>query len=477
MKYQSLPIAATYRRFLALATKLRKMIANRSFTQLSKEEQHALIVRLRQLYTRLSRVIAGNKLKKALAGAALILTLGLNQTNAQTFGAPQVSPFNLEFAEEAYYFPQFVDIDDDGDFDIMAVSYVEYQSRDIRFFENTGTAESPSFAAPVAGPFGIEVPEDYITTLAFGDIDDDGDQDMLVGKYDGSAIFYYENTGSAANPAFAAAVQNPFNIETAQEFAVPSLLDLDDDGDLDLLITNYDDNTYEPFYQYQENIGTAESPDFAAAQIDPFGLGTDLEYAILPAIVDIDSDGDLDLMIGSGEYLGEDNYRAFVSFVENTGTAQNPAFAQEVNEPFNIVFPDNTGISILTMADMDNDGDADLLTFTYVYDPMTEEGKNVFMYFENTSPIVNATEVETQNDWSVFPTTTTDQLNWKLGDWGIEKDLSLSIYSVSGSRILTQNVGTTSGSIQVGHLLSGMYLIQLKNDAGEIVGTKRMIKE
>jgi hypothetical protein len=61
-----------------------------------------------------------------------------------------------------------------------------------RYFENTGTATSPVFAAPVANPFGL-VQTNYYNFPAIADLDDDGDEDILIGEYYGS-LQYFKNT-------------------------------------------------------------------------------------------------------------------------------------------------------------------------------------------------------------------------------------------------------------------------------------------
>ena len=73
-------------------------------------------------------------------------------TNPQ-FGIAQNDPFgilNLEY----YFLPAFGDLDDDGDFDILVADYMNNKGV-TKYFENTGTAANPQFASPISPAFGI----------------------------------------------------------------------------------------------------------------------------------------------------------------------------------------------------------------------------------------------------------------------------------------------------------------------------------
>jgi Ca2+-binding RTX toxin-like protein len=69
------------------------------------------------------------------------------------------------------------------------------------------------------------------------DLDGDGDLDVLIGEFD-SYLNYFENTGSAASPVYAERTggANPFDGEGMGFVNTPSFADLDGDGDLDVLV-------------------------------------------------------------------------------------------------------------------------------------------------------------------------------------------------------------------------------------------------
>ena len=223
------------------------------------------------------------------------------------FLAPVTNPFGLTGNADA---PDLADIDGDGDLDIFVSDFSTFGA--IGYIENTGTASSPSFAPVVSNPFGLNPTFAADPTLA--DIDGDGDFDAFVGNKEGDTQ-YYENTGSATNPSFAALITNPFGLQAASSsdeyLTSPTFADIDNDGDLDAFIGNQSGNI-----KYYENTGSASSPNFATPVNNPFGLTNTAGFAANTAFADIDGDGDLDAFVGA-EY-GD------ITYFENTGSASSP---------------------------------------------------------------------------------------------------------------------------------------------------------
>lgn len=232
-------------------------------------------------------------------------TAGLPQ-----FAAPVSAPFGIDtngIGEVAA--PALVDLDGDGDLDLMVGSSdYYYPSNNLLYFENTGSPTAPQFGVAQTSPFGIS-PTNLFALPTFVDLDADGDLDMMAGEYNG-VLAYYENTGTATTPQFAAPQSNPFGLQSTYLLAAPAFADLDKDGDFDLLVGevyNYYGGgvSYGANLQYFENTGTAAIPQFAAPVTNPFGI-TPGYYQAFPAFADLDNDGDADLMVG--EYYGNMKY-------------------------------------------------------------------------------------------------------------------------------------------------------------------------
>ena len=137
--------------------------------------------------------------------------------------------------------PALADLDFDGDYDLVVGGKGAYLApgtykSSLFLFNNIGTNTQPSFEL-ANSDFALagfnNLGEDLSPT--FGDLDGDYDPDMLIGAVNGQ-IYFYENTGTITNPSFTyrGSLQN---IDVGNH-STPSLGDLDGDGDLDLIIGN-----------------------------------------------------------------------------------------------------------------------------------------------------------------------------------------------------------------------------------------------
>ena len=137
--------------------------------------------------------------------------------------------------------PVFFDYNADGLMDIV-VAHGVYDAgipgivSRLSLYKNTGTATAPAFQL---------MDEDYASlsnynlffpiAATFGDLDGDGDQDMIIGDFAGN-IHYFNNSAGPGNTAsFLLTTPVYMGIDVGNN-ATPQLVDLDNDGLLDLVI-------------------------------------------------------------------------------------------------------------------------------------------------------------------------------------------------------------------------------------------------
>ena len=178
--------------------------------------------------------------------------------------------------------PRLFDLDADGDLDMILGSTVDRPL----YLENVG---SPSVPAFVPGPDLFGAVESLDAEMGVcSDLDGDGDLDLICGGFTG--LNYYENTGSMSSPDFQH-IEGYFADLEAGSNPVPSFGDLDDDGDADLVL-GFSESGEVRIYPNTGDPGTAVFSEANNEYLSDVGL-----YAY-PWLNDLDADGDLDLLVG-----------------------------------------------------------------------------------------------------------------------------------------------------------------------------------
>ena len=142
-------------------------------------------------------------------------------------------------------------------------------------------------------PFdGIDVGTNSVPT--FFDVVGDAGLDAIVGAGDGK-LYVFENVGFGDSFSEQTGVDNPFDGIDVGTNSKPVFVDLDDDGDTDLVV-GAGDGTIRVFDKNDDDDGYTELTGTA----NPFN-GIDVGADAAPAFIDLDDDGDLDAVIGSAD--------------------------------------------------------------------------------------------------------------------------------------------------------------------------------
>ncbi len=248
---------------------------------------------------------------------------------------------------------EFYDIDDDEDLDLF---WGDYYQPGLFFLENFGTSSDPDI--PDSLMIDSYPQNEPVSSAGFNvprliDLNSDGAAELFVGVQSGiygtdfvDNFWYYDMT---VEGDFGLVTKNYFEQIDLISGTIPTLADMDSDGDLDLFIGNEFDASnsgWKGDVYFFENIGSAVSPQFEMVDSSYFDEGMGNNMA--PAFGDLDGDGDFDALVG--DYNGE------ISFFLNDGSPTEPNFSYQGK----FLEIDLAGRATPALGDVEGDGDLDL---------------------------------------------------------------------------------------------------------------------
>ena len=382
--------------------------------------------------------------------------------NVNTNSDVQISSVKNKFMQDSMIdvgegcYPVLFDYDNDGDKDLFIGNYGYYHSAspyqsEISLYKNTGSASVPSFNLMTTDFANMHANNPTLFGMAptFGDLDGDGDKDMLVGDDNGQLNYFQKQPGPADNFVLSQVFYQGIDVGNN---AAPQLIDVDRDGLLDLLIGKQIGTL-----SYYHNDGTASAPVFnlvtaffGSVRINEIGYTTGYSAPCL-----YDDSGNYVLLVGS--------QRGWLNRYDNI----DGNLAGNFTRTDSMYISTREGANIAeTISDLNNDGFFDVVMGNY------SGGVSLFYGDNNLSTGQNLLAEE--SSFILFPNPANDQIEIKTQKEFPGKQ-TLVIRDLSGKEILTRIIYSQESYISVSEFPSGVYICTLTNSNGYSVNKKLVI--
>ena len=356
--------------------------------------------------------------------------------------------------------PVFFDADADGLQDIIAGNYGYFHisgnyPSGLAYFRNSGSLQAPAFTLDTINYMDIMNYNLNGVYPAFGDLDADGDEDMIIGDYTG-VLHYYENTAGSGNPAdFILSQANYMNIDVGA-FAAPQIVDVDRDGDNDLLVGEESGTV-----NYFENIGNPQAALFSDIPTNDFFGGVDAMPQCCtgyssPVLTEFDSTGAYYLLLGTE--------RGVIQIFSNIDGNLNGTFTLADS------IETNSYRIRINVADINNDQKAEII--------VGENGGGMHILTTNdiNIPVADHTTPVMPFDFNIYPNPANNDVFLRF-DRNINTDGLVEISDVLSNLLITKKITCTRSArpqhISINNLKKGVYYVSVKIDQRRVV--KRIV--
>ncbi len=356
----------------------------------------------------------------------------------------------LEVGTSAH--PVFFDVNNDGKDDLLIGN--DYRSDaniltgKIAYYMNVSSGSSKEYTFITDDFASLSTTGLLAVSPTFGDLDGDGDKDMLIGESSGNLIYYQQI--SVGN--FSLAQVNYQSINVGYN-STPQLVDVNKDGLIDLVVGERTGNL-----NYYQNTGTMTAPVFTLSSTNWGGVNVKKwnSYAGLSNPLVFDNGTGTELLVGS--------LSGYIYHYNNIDGNLTGNFTLVDSMFQNIFEPQHVSIA---MGDVDVDGKYDLV--------VGNQNGGVVLYTQNTS--IGLIDHITTSDlyFTLFPNPVKDKLFVKFEAFKASEKTELSVRNILGQEILHQRITSENISLNTSGLPSGSYVCILSSNG--MYFTEKFIKQ
>ncbi len=267
-----------------------------------------------------------------------------------------------------------VDANDDGLLDLLVSpnSGAQLETREnIWYYENTGSADQAVFERQNTRYLSDQtIDVGRFAQPALADVDGDGLQDLIIGHYtpssgsdEPSGLYLYKNTGTSTEPAFTFETDDFLNLRNLLGLPglfAPNFGDIDSDGDIDMMLGIGDTDYNGQLILFENDAEPGDPPNFTYTPFNINYANIDVGQFSIPQMIDADRDGLTDILVGS-----KNQGRLF--FYKNIGAVGAPEFDEGTNYWGEVILVADglpEGHSAPALADLDGSGNYSLLVGT-----------------------------------------------------------------------------------------------------------------
>ncbi len=340
--------------------------------------------------------------------------------------------------------PILVDINNDTLIDLLIANFGEFDidvpihyKSFVESYVNVGTNNLPIFSKSSDNFQNLSnIINEINLHPTFGDLDNDGDLDAVVGDFSGK-LHYLENSPLNTGEMNLILKNSPLEDELNNIFdfghcSHPTLIDIDNDNDLDLIVGEQRGNL-----NFIENIGSNENFNFVLQNEEFGGVNVSEWWTSLGSSTPIFNVENNDLML----YVGSERGSIFKYIIDD-----------DLTESFNLIDSfylniNNGPNSALAIGNLNSDS-----TFDFI---VGNKRGGLSLYLSGTD--TNATSILNKfkkDDFIIFPNPIIDNLHINNN-----KKVLYTIFSVTGKIMIQTH---SSSLIKTNELNPGIYFLYFK---------------